>query len=92
MGVYDAIDLCIGKHRWPKTHAAGRTCATCGKTLSRYNPDATCYNHAPEPELEYCGYRFKVCNDCGKLMMCKSKAQWKVPGLCAECRSARAGS
>lgn len=80
----------------PKTYPRGRRCAHegCATVLSVYNPDEFCGAHLPEPDpLEYHGYRFKHCLDCGEIIRaratyckrCESKHRDKS-GLLRKCR------
>ena len=73
------------RSRWPQQHPRGRRCTVCDTPLSRYNPDETCFQHRPEPPLEYCGHRFKLCSECGCVMLMRSKADTGA-GTCHECR------
>jgi hypothetical protein len=71
--------------QWPKTYPAGRRCYVCGMVLSRYNPAPTCDAHRPEPSLDYCGHRFKLCAVCGHVMENRTRQQMRA-GLCSACR------
>ena len=71
--------------QWRKTYPAGRECYVCGTALSKYNPEATCYAHRPEPDfLRYHGCSFAVCNECGVVM--EHGGRVKVERTCTECR------
>ena len=71
--------------QWRKTYPAGRECYVCGTALSKYNPEATCYAHRPEPDfLRYHGCSFAVCNECGVVM--EHGGRVRVERTCLECR------
>jgi len=68
---------------WVQTYPAGRVCAHdgCATILSRFNKDATCDLHKPEPDfLCYHGKQFRQCA-CGAVIGRKSE-------VCRECADA----
>ena len=76
--------------QWSKTYPAGRECYVCGMALSKYNPDATCYQHRPEPDfLRYHGMSFALCGECGVVMGRSRRERLRVEGICQECRDER---
>ena len=71
--------------QWTKSYPANRRCYVCGMVLSVYNSEPTCHAHRPEPSLDYCGHRFKLCKVCGHVMENRTHEQMKA-GTCTVCR------
>lgn len=78
------------RSQWTKTYPEGRRCYVCGMVLSRYNSEATCYAHRPEPDLYYCGHRFKLCAVCGAVIDNRSSGQRSAVS-CEGCRERGTG-